>query len=213
MFCLIIIYYNYMSIVALKRKTNAVYSKTHSHGRNGETGFSINGSHRALGYIGKDKLMSNVITPFRGTLPMGLDGSAQTSFVVQKTFDVRAGQSKFVNPSVNSSRAHINMMRWCCQNIVRTQSGIDLGSQDLYIARKSAANVCVINTHKPKLIGHACKGLSNRLDCANNYTKDVNPVDSSIRTHALKTECALLDVDPSKLFISTDTSRIKHVSC
>jgi hypothetical protein len=199
-----------MSIVALKRKTNAVYSKTHSHGRNGESGFSINGSHRALGYIGKDKLMSNVITPFRGALPMGLDGSAQTSYVVQKTFDVRASQSKFVNPSVNSSRAHLNMMRWCCQNIVRTQSGIDLGSQDLYIARKSAANVCVVTSHKPKLVGHACKGLSNRLDCANNYTKDVNPVDSSIRTLALKTECALSEVDTSKLFIS---NRIKRVSC
>lgn len=200
-----------MSIATLKRKSGALYYKGHSHGHNGETGFSINGSHRTLGYIGKDKKMSNVITPFRGVLPMGFNGKALTSYIVQKHPDARASQSKFVNPSVLTSKEKINKDRWCCSDIVRTQSGVELGSQDGYVTRKAAAHICVLPTNKPAHYPNLlCK---TRLDCMNNYTKDVIPVDSSMRTLAVKQQCALATIDPSKLFITNGTSRIKHTKC
>jgi hypothetical protein len=201
-----------MSIVALKKKSGAVYYKGHSHGRNGENGFSINGSHRTLGYIGKDKKISNVVTPFRGALPMGFNGRALTSYVVNKHAEARASQSTFVNPSVVTSRQKMNKDDWCCADIVRTQSGIELGSQDLYITRKAAANDCVKQSNKPfRVINNfTCK---SRLDCENNFSKDVNPVDSSIRTLGVQQKCALVKVDPSKLFITNGSSMMKHGGC
>ena len=201
-----------MSIVALKRKTKAHYYKGHSHGHNGENGFSINGSHRTIGYIGQDKKMSNVVTPFRGVLPMGFNGNALTSYIIQKHPETLASQSNFVNPSVVSSKQKINQDMWCCKDIVRTQSGIELGSQDLYISRKAAAHNCVVKENKPTH-AIACKNKKDRLDCDNNYSKDVNPIDSSIRTLDIKQKCALAEVIPSKLFITNGTSKIKHVGC
>ena len=201
-----------MSIVTLKKKSGAVYYKGHSHGRNGQNGFSINGSHRTIGYVGQDKKMSNVVTPFRGALPMGFNGKSLTSYIVMKHPESRASQSTFVNPSVVSSKQKMNHDDWCCADIVRTQSGIDLGSQDLYVTRKAAAHDCVKQSNKPfRIINNlTCK---SRLDCKNNFAKDVNPIDSSIRTLGVQQKCALLEVDPSKLFITTGTSRIKHGGC
>lgn len=199
-----------MSLIALKRKTGTAYSKRHSHGHNGETGFSINGSHRTLGYIGKDKKNSNVITPFKGALPMGFDGKALSSYIVYKHVDGKASQSKFVNPSVVHSRERMNHYMWCCKDIVRSQSGIDMGSQDLYISKKSAANDCMKRANKPP---PSVNISSNRLDCANNYTKEATPVDSSLRTLAVQKQCALTVMHPSKLFITTGTSNVKHGGC
>ena len=190
-----------MSIVTLKKKTGATYYKGHSHGRNGETGFSINGSHRTLGYIGQDKKMSNVVTPFRGALPMGFNGKALSSYVIMKHPDARASQSKFVNPSVVSSKEKMNRYMWCCADIVRTQTGIDLGSEDLYIAKKAAANICVVQSNKSLRTAVDMSGKS-RLDCKNNYSKDINPVDSSIRTLGVQQQCALTKIDISKLLVT-----------
>lgn len=204
-----------MSIATLKRKTNSQYAKVHSHGRDGASGFSINGSRRGIGYIGKDQKISAVFTPFRGTLPMGLDGNKGTIvYRVGPGTDIRAHQYQTVKPSVVSSREQMNRERWCCADIVRTQSGIEAGSQDLYIARKSAANVCVVPTNKPTAqFNPSCKTSNNRLHCENNYTKDSRPIDSSLRTLNVQKQCARLAVDPSKLFITNGTSHIKHVGC
>ena len=106
----------------------------------------------------------------------------------------------------------MNQDDWCCADIVRTQSGIDLGSQDLYIARKAAAHDCVKQANKPFRIINNLTGKS-RLDCKNNFSKDVNPIDSSIRTLGVQQKWALVKVDQSKLFITTGTSRIKHGGC
>lgn len=204
-----------MSIATLKRKTNSQYAKVHSHGRDGANGFSINGARRGLGYIGKDQKISAIFTPFRGTLPMGLDGNRGTIvYSVGAGTDIRAHQYQTVKPSVVSSREQMNRERWCCADIVRTQSGIEGGSQDLYISHKSAANVCVVPRDKPtpEFIP-AFKTNSSRLNCANNYTKDNRPVDSSLRTLGVQKKCARLIVDPSKLFITHGSSRVKHAGC
>lgn len=194
-----------MSIVALKRKTNAIYGKVHSHGYGGLNGFSLNGGRRNMGYIGKDRLNSKVVTPFRGTEPMGHGGTGgkyDTSHIIMGVgagTDIRGEQYKVIKPSVVSTREQINRMRWCCADIVRTQSGIDMGSQDQYVTKKAAANICVLPTDKSARTLHSKCSFTQRLDCKNNYSKDVVPVDSSLRTLGIKNQCALL---PSKLMIS-----------
>jgi hypothetical protein len=206
-----------MSIATLKRKTTAVYSKVHSHGRDGPDGFSIYGSRRGLGYIGKDQKISATMTPFRGTLPMGLNGTrGYIAYTVGAGTDIQAHQFQTVKPSVVSSREQMNRMRWCCTDIVRTQSGIEGGSEDLYITKKAAANDCVLPADKPdRVFNPKCPFKKDRrLDCVNNYNKHVTPVDSSIRTLGVKKQCALMATDPSKLFITHGgTSRIKHFGC
>ncbi len=205
-----------MSIATLKRKTNSLYAKVHSHGRDGLNGFSINGARRGIGYIGKDQKRSAVFTPFRGMVPMGLDGNrGYIVYSVGAGTDIRAHQYQTLKPSVVSSREQMNRERWCCADIVRSQSAIDGGSEDLYIARKAAANVCVVLADKPTPpLNSICPfKKNNRLDCANNYTKDVRPVDSSLRTLGVQKQCALMAIDPSKLFITRGTSHIKHAGC
>lgn len=205
-----------MSIVTLKRKSSALYSKVHSHGRDGPDGFSIHGSRRGLGYIGKDQRMSSAVTPFRGTFPMGLNGSRGTIvYGVGPGTDIQGHQFQTVKPSVVSSREVLNRARWCCADIVRTQSGIDGGSEDSYIAKKAAANNCVLPEDKPEPKPNPkCPfKRERRLDCADNYSKHVTPVDSSIRTLGMKKQCALMAVDPSKLFITHGTNRIRHNGC
>lgn len=195
-----------MSIATLKRKTNAVYSKVHSHGHYGLTGFSLNGGRRGMSYIGKDQLRSKVFTPFKGTEPVGHGGTNGTydkSHIIMAVgpgTDIRGQQSKVIKPSVVSSREQMNRFRWCCSDIVRTQSGIDMGSQDTYIAKKAAANVCVLKSDKPTNPASSCNAMNrDRLDCKNNYSKDVTPVDSSLRTLAIQKECALKEIDSSKI--------------
>jgi len=64
-----------MSLVALKRKTNATY-KTSSSGSNG---FSINGTRRNQGYIGQTSLSRHLIkTPYGGNVPKGHGGCCGT---------------------------------------------------------------------------------------------------------------------------------------
>ena len=182
-----------MSIATLKRKTNAVYAKVHSHGHDGLTGFSLNGGRRGMSYIGKDQLRSKVFTPFRGTEPRGHGGTNGTydkSHIIMAVgpgTDIRGQQYKVIKPSVVSSREQMNRFRWCCADIVRTQSGIDMGSQDAYIAKKSAANVCVLKSDKPmSQLNASCKSINhNRLDCENNYSKDVTPIDWPYKKNVL----------------------------
>jgi hypothetical protein len=206
-----------MSIATLKRKTTAKYYKVHSHGRGDEIGFSINGPRRGLGYIGKEQKMSALMTPFRGILPMGLDGTrGHIVYTVGAGTDIQAHQFQTVKPSVVSSREQMNRMRWCCADIVRTQSDIDGGSADLYISKKAAANDCVLPADKPDpIFNPKCPfKKERRLDCENNYNKHVTPVDSSLRTLGVKKQCALMETDPSKLFITRrGTSMLRHGGC
>ena len=203
-----------MSIATLKRKTNAQYVKVHSHGRDGGVGFSINGGRRSMSYIGKDQKISKLFTPFRGALPMDYNGPRGTVVKgVGPGTDIRGQQYQHVKPSVVSSRQQMHNMRWCCKDIVRTQSVIDAGSSDLYTTQKGIANDCVSLKDKPERVKTTCSFKSDRLDCANNYSKDVVPIDSSARTANVQQQCALLEVDSSKLFISNGTSRIRHSGC
>jgi len=157
-----------------------------------------------MSYIGKDQLRSKVFTPFRGTEPRGHGGTNGTydkSHIIMAVgpgTDIRGQQYKVIKPSVVSSREQMNRFRWCCADIVRTQSGIDMGSQDAYIAKKAAANVCVLKNDKPINMNASITGR-DRLDCKNNYSKDVTPVDSSLRTLAIQKECSLKEIDPSKI--------------
>ena len=168
-----------MSIATLKRKTHAVYNKSHSHGKHdtSESGFSIQGARRSGSYIGKERLVSKV------------------SAIVPES---RIHEYLDVKPSVVDARQHLNMIRWCCKDIVRTQSTITMGSQDLYVNTVSAKNsACVTSENKPPIPISCCKNKKIL-----NQFKQVAPIDSSIRTLNIQQKCANTVVPDSKLFKS-----------
>lgn len=169
-----------MSIATLKRKTHAVYDKTHSHGKRDtiQSGFSIQGARRSNSYIGKERLVSKV------------------SAIVPES---RIHEYLDVKPSVVDTRQHLNKILWCCKDIVRTQSTITMGSQELYVNTVSAKNsACVTNENKPPG-GFSCCQLKNKK-VLNQMFKQVAPIDSSIRTLNIQQKCANMVVPDSKLF-------------
>jgi len=92
-------------------------------------------------------------------------------------------------------------------NFLKQQSYIASdGTQDLYIRKKAAANICVIAANKAVSTNTSICRL-NRLDCANNYTKCITPVDSSVRTENIQQGCALTTLYDSKLCVS---NKIRH---
>jgi len=173
-----------MSIVALKRKTRALYDKNHSHGKHDTiaSGFSINGARRSSNYIGKERLVSKVsaIAP-----------------------ESRIHEYQDVKHSVVDNRQHMNKIMWCCKDIVRTQSTIPMGSQDLYINKLTASNsACVTNENKPPITLSCC--ILNKNKVLNQIIKQIGPIDSSIRTLNIQKECANMVVPDSKLFKSNN---------
>ena len=74
----------------------------------GSKGFSINGPHRNVGYVGKWSGMSKNGTPFRGVHAMGNGGCCGTYAQPEPVFNVNevivlGEQDKYVKPSVLST--------------------------------------------------------------------------------------------------------------
>ncbi len=78
----------------------------------GPTGFSINGGHRNVGYVGKSYAMSKSGTPYRGTQPIGFGGTygkyPSATLVGQYSGAVPNAGSKqaAVQPVLNSSEVN-----------------------------------------------------------------------------------------------------------
>jgi hypothetical protein len=123
------------------------------------SGFSITGSHRNIGGIGKSMRFSKSGTPYRGKYPKGWGGSNGRypdgpNEVVLNIMPVQTGvaiQNAIVKPPVLSTKGMLaRRFRWINSGQypnnwvqpVYTGNQTDSASQGLYIQNKSAANYC-----------------------------------------------------------------------
>jgi hypothetical protein len=166
----------------------------------GPVGFSINGGHRNVGYIGKTYKMSKSGTPYRGTQPIGWGGTygkyptAQPLLNSQEV-DTLGQQYLYVKPSVLSTKGMLEKKYrwayngqypnyWVQPNYTGNQT--DTSSQLLYIQNKAAANTCnlkvnSVGTYEGYIVNHGptlCATSTARFkynDMARNgpYTKNL----------------------------------------
>lgn len=231
-----------MSIVAFKKKSVIQYgskrsgkppggiwlpqgpfgkgnSMIHLENNYGPVGFSINGPHRNVGYVGKTMHMSKMGTPFRGLYPCYTSGGRGGRYPKTEPFfnsteaNVLGDQYMYVKPSVLSTKGMLaKKYRWAYNGQYPnywvqpnyTGNQVDSASQGLYVQNVSAANVCVtdVNDYK-KYVGHIVRcgpagcntstaGYKYNTMAANApYTKFLrNSQDSSQYTLQIQRKCA-----------------------
>jgi hypothetical protein len=182
----------------------------------GAVGFSLNGPHRNVGYVGKDSKFSKNGTPYRGIHPMGNGGTmgrypkSESVFNVNRVI-VEGDQYMYVKPTVLTTKGMLEKrFRWAYNGKypnywvqpVYTGNQTDTKSQGLYIHDKSAANDCVIDVNdQAKYIGYircdrtACKNSEVKMrynDIARTslYTKTIHqPITSSQQTLRIQKRC------------------------
>jgi len=233
-----------MSIVVLSKKTNAKYKKkisgkppgghwlpqgpfgTHttqlqnSIDNYGQSGFSINGSHRNIGYIGKSSAMSKSGTPFRGLHAIGYGGfrgqyNRQNPVlnVPDVLPDVMGNQHKYIKQSVLSTQGMINKKyRWIKNGVypnywvqpIYTGNQTDSKSQGVFIHKKTTGNLYVSNINNSKrFVGYIRRGGAtgcntstanrtfNAMSARGLYTKDIGiPMSSSEHTLYIQRPCS-----------------------
>ncbi len=184
----------------------------------GPVGFSLNGGHRNVGYIGKGYKMSKQGTPYRGVHPMGSGGCCGTYKQAQPVLNIRevdtlGTQYKYIKPSVLSTKGMLEQKyRWAYNGKypnywvqpVYTGNQTESASQGLYIQTIAAANVCVtdVNDFK-KYEGYikecgpcdcntsTAKYKFNTMAANAPYTKYLrNSQDSSQYTLQIQRQCA-----------------------
>jgi hypothetical protein len=136
----------------------------------GPEGFSINGGHRNVGYIGKESKFSRNGTPFRGIHPYGNGGTFGKYATPEPVFNVNrvialGDQYLYIKPSTLSTYGMLRKKyRWAytgqypnrwVQPLVGGTWQADTKSQGMYIHQKSTANMCQLNVNdQAKYIGH-----------------------------------------------------------
>lgn len=183
----------------------------------GPVGFSLNGNHRNVGYIGKDSKFSRNGTPFRGTQPLGSGGCCNGYSTPEPVFNVNrvitlGDQYMYVKPTVLTTYGMLEKKyrwaytgqypnRWVQPVYSGTQT--DTKSQGMYLHEKTAANMCINDVNNSaKYIGHIircgptlCGTSTARFkynDMARNgpYTKTIRqPLTSSERTLIVQRKC------------------------
>ena len=185
----------------------------------GYKGFSINGPHRNIGYVGKWSGMSKNGTPFRGVHALGSGGCCGTYAQPEPVFNVNevivlGEQDKYVKPSVLSTYGMLaKKYRWIhygkypnywVKPIYAGTLQSDTASQGLYIQNLSAANDCVTDinnsakyeTYIKRGGPTLCQTSTARFkynDMSRNgpYTKQLHqPQTSSQRTLRIQKRCA-----------------------
>ena len=195
--------------------TKALKDAIHNYG---PVGFSINGGHRNVGYIGKTYKMSKSGTPFRGLNPIGWGGTygkyARPEPVYNSTEVIVLGeQYRYIKPSVLSTKGMLEKKyRWINNGQypnywvqpLYTGNQVASNSQGLYIQDKSAANTCSLKVNDTELYATNYKNYGPTLcdtstakftfaDMARNapYTKILGqPVNSSQYTLYIQKRCA-----------------------
>jgi hypothetical protein len=122
----------------------------------GPVGFSINGGHRNVGYIGKTYKMSKSGTPYRGVHAMGSGGTYGRYPVAEpvlnsREVDTLGTQYLYIKPSVLSTKGMLETrFRWAYNGQypnywvqpVNTGNLTDNTSQGLYVQTLASANTC-----------------------------------------------------------------------
>jgi hypothetical protein len=184
----------------------------------GPVGFSINGPHRNVGYVGKESKFSRNGTPFRGTQPIGWGGAGGTYARPEPVFNVNrvialGDQYMYVKQSVLSTRGMLEKKyRWAYNGQypnywvqpVYTGNQVDSKSQGMYVHDKSAANTCVEDVNNPaKYEGFIVRGgptlcststarfKYNDMSRNGRYTKQLyQPLSASQQTLRIQRKCS-----------------------
>ena len=127
-------------------------------------GFSLNGAHRNVGYIGKESKFSKNGTPFRGVHPMGSGGLFGTYATPEPIYNanrviVEGTQYQYVKPTVLTTYGMLEKKyKWRHSGQypnnwvqpVNTGNLIDSTSQGKYIHDKTVENMCVSDINNPE---------------------------------------------------------------
>lgn len=151
---------------------HATYALNQAIHNYGAVGFSLQGGHRNVGYVGKTYHMSRFGTPFRGLHPMGNGGTFGTYPRSQPTMNVQevdtlGTQYMYIKPSVLSTKGMLSKKYrwayngkypnyWVQPNYTGNQT--DTASQGLYVQNLASANTCNLKVNNAALY-------------ANNYVK------------------------------------------
>lgn len=173
-----------MSIVAFKKKSVIQYGSSRSGkppggywlpqgpfgGKNllslqqlqGPVGFSLNGGHRNVGYVGQTMEMSQNGTPFRGKFPLGSGGVNGTYPSPQPVFNINevnvlSTQYQYIKPSVLSTRGMLQQKYkwiyngtypnyWVQPNYAGSMQS-DTKSQGMYVHNVTTSNLCVTDVN------------------------------------------------------------------
>jgi hypothetical protein len=156
----------------------------------GPVGFSIQGGHRNVGYIGQSMRMSKNGTPFWGVYARGYGGTngkykrVEPSFNVSKSYsEVLGNQYKYIKQSVLSNGMMLNKKyKWIkngtypnywVQPVYGNSNLSDNASQWLYVQNKAAANICVNGTNDYRVYeGYRCKCDKGCVGGVKNVTKN-----------------------------------------
>ena len=154
-----------MSIVALKRKTEARYNNLSVNQKQ----FSINGTYRNQGYIGQTSLTRSLIhTPSKGIGPKDFNGRyANPNIKASETISLE--DNTVVKPSVLSFKGMLaKRERWINRPfpnaVVKPDSGKNVNAQTDYITRLKKKTLSDIATYCPpdiaKTTGYTAKKCS-----------------------------------------------------
>ena len=183
----------------------------------GPVGFSINGGHRNIGYVGKTSMFSKQGTRFRGTEPYGSGGSGGRYPTPLPVFNVNevivlGDQQLYIKPSVLSTYGMLNKKykwiksgqfpnNWVQPNYTGNQ--VDTNSQGMYIQNKKVGNTCISDVnnttiYQNHIVNHGptlCKTSAAKFtfdDMVRNapYTKTLfEPLQSSDQTIRVQRKC------------------------
>ena len=194
-----------MSIVALKRKTEAKYNNMSVGQKNG---FSINGTHRNQGYIGQTSLSRSLPrTLMKNGTAKGHGGCYGTYFmgnIIQSAVTSTEDSTVVKKSSMNTSGMLSSRNKWLGRSypytVVKPDNNNNLNSQSDYIARlqKSTvkdADACYV-TKTVDTYGGNCNSLSN-LTTQCTYAKPESEyvaISQGEYMYKLHNKCADLDV-------------------
>ena len=185
----------------------------------GSVGFSLNGPHRNIGYVGKESKFSKNGTPFRGVHPYGSGGHLGTYARPEPVYNVNevivlGDQYQYVKPTVLTTRGMLaKKYRWAyngqypnywVQPVNDGTMQSDTKSQGMYLHDLTTANICVTDINNTaKYVGYIkrcgstlCETSTARFkynDMARNgpYTKELKqPETSSQHTLRIQRRCA-----------------------
>lgn len=247
-----------MSIATLKKKSMTQYGKNHSvkqsaggkywmvQGPFGNTtsklftysdvGFSVNGAHRNVGYIGKTYQMSKNGTPFKGKYAVGHGGSGgyynRKNEVFNSTrFGLMGSENNYIKPPSLSTKGMLSKKyKWIhsgqypniwVQPNYGTSMLADTKSQGNYIDNLAVSNLCVSDVNNvDKYEGYVRKGgptlcktsaagfTYNNMARNGLYCKFINQAQSSsTHTREIKRTCQnILDSQKPFPFATNGTS-------
>ena len=194
-----------MSIVALKRKTEAKYNNMSVGQKNG---FSINGTHRNQGYIGQTSLSRSLPkTPMKNGTAKGHGGCCGTYYIgniIQSAVTSTEDSTVVKKSSVNTSGMLSSRNRWLRRSypytVVKPDNNNNLNSQADYITRlqKSTvkdADACYVTKTVDSYRGK-CDNLSG-LTTQCTYTKPESEyvaMSQGDYLYKLHNKCADLDI-------------------